>query len=208
LPIYRWRRQTEVFQEMNDWWRTNADSGRVSLVYAYSLGKAQRILAGLDCSIGPIYCHGAIQRLNHDYQASGITLPATRYAGEFGGRTSDQPRALVLAPPSARASPWLRRFGDFASGFASGWMQIRGARRRRAIERGFVLSDHADWSGLHQAIRATGAERILVTHGVVGPMVRWLREQGWQAGAMDTRYEGEQDEVGGGADELLEGGSS
>jgi len=100
-------------------------------------------------------------------------------------------RALVLAPPSAAGSPWLRRFGDFSDGLASGWMQVRGARRRRALDRGFVLSDHADWPALDTAISATGAERVIVTHGHVPVMVRWLNERGWRAQAFETEFDDE-----------------
>lgn len=193
LPIYRWPAESAVWGEINRWWSDNAAAGQCSLVYAYALGKAQRLLSGIDASIGPIYCHGAVQRLNADYRASGIDLPPTDYVGDITDHKKFR-TALVVAPPSARGTPWLRRFGDFASGFASGWMQLRGARRRRSVERGFVLSDHADWPGLTQAIAATGARRVLVTHGATGPMVRWLGEQGLRAEAIATRFEGEQDE--------------
>ena len=101
---------------------------------------------------------------------------------------ADLKRALVICPPSAAASPWMRRFGDAQTAFASGWMQLRGARRRGGYDRGFVLSDHADWPGLMGAIAATGAQRIIVTHGSVPVMVRYLGEQGLQAEAFDTEY--------------------
>lgn len=185
LPIYRWPHEDAVWGEINRWWRSNVGAGQCSLVYAYALGKAQRLLSGLDASIGPIYCHGAVERLNADYRTSAIALPPTEYVGDVTDPKKFR-TALVVAPPSARGTPWLRRFGDFASGFASGWMQLRGARRRRNVERGFVLSDHADWPGLTAAIAATGAERVLVTHGATGPMVRWLSEQGLRAEAIAT----------------------
>jgi putative mRNA 3-end processing factor len=191
LPIYHWAQQEVIFREINDWWRTNAGEGRASVVFAYALGKAQRLLAGLETGIGPVACHGAVHRMNEAYRRSGIDLPPAEYVGAAQG---DWSAALILAPPSARATPWLRRFGEFASAFASGWMQLRGARRRRTVERGFVLSDHADWDGLIGAIRATGAERVLVTHGTIAPMVRWLNEQGWEASPIATLFEGEQDE--------------
>lgn len=193
LPIYRWPSESQVFDEINAWWRSNAEAGQPSLVFAYSLGKAQRVLSGIDPTIGPIYCHGAVERINAAYRASGVTLPQTQYAGRIQ-HPREASHALIVAPPSARGTPWLRRFGDFASAFVSGWMQLRGARRRRNVERGFVLSDHADWPGLMQAIAATGAQKVLVTHGVVGPMVRWLAEQGYESGAIATPFEGEQDE--------------
>lgn len=199
LPVYRWSPGAALFDEVNRWWRANAEAGRASVVYAYAFGKAQRILAGVDASTGPIVCHGAVEALNRAYRDSGVALPPTMLASELSGRAALS-RALVVAPPSAQGSPWLRRFGEFSDAFASGWMQLRGARRRRAVDRGFVLSDHADWPGLVQAIRESGAARVFVTHGYVPVMVRWLREQGWDAQAMESEYGGEQDDSGDPAD--------
>jgi putative mRNA 3-end processing factor len=187
LPIYRWRPAAEVFAGINRWWARNADEGRTSVLFCYAFGKAQRILAGVDRSIGPLLVHGAVEPLNQAYRASGVELPATRRVVEVTDK-SELSRALVLAPPSAQATPWLRRFGDYSDAFASGWMQLRGARRRRALDRGFVLSDHADWPGLNAMIEATGAGRVIVTHGQVPVMVRWLREQGLEAEAFATEF--------------------
>ena len=194
LPIYRWPPGLEVFAEINGWWRRNREAGQVSVVFAYALGKAQRILGGIDASIGPIFCHGAVERVNEDYRHGGIALPATVHAG-LGDRVRDWGGALVVAPPSAISTPWLRKFGDAATAFASGWMIVRGARRRRSVDRGFVLSDHADWPGLIDAIRSTGAERVLTTHGHTAPMVRWLCENGVAAEALQTEFVGERDDV-------------
>lgn len=186
LPIYRWAPQEEVFADINAWWSANAAVGKTSVLFCYAFGKAQRVLAGVDPSIGPIVVHGAVEPLNRAYRASGVALPATRLVSETP--RADLPRALVLAPPSAAGSPWLRRFGAYSDAFASGWMQVRGARRRRALDRGFVLSDHADWPGLQAAIAATGASRVIVTHGQVATMVRWLRERGLDAEAFATEF--------------------
>jgi putative mRNA 3-end processing factor len=186
LPIYRWEPQEKIFAEINAWWSANAAEGRTSVLFCYAFGKAQRILSGIDPSIGPIAVHGAVEPLNRAYRASGVSLPATRLVSETP--RAELARALVLAPPSAAGSPWLRRFGDYSDAFASGWMQIRGARRRRALDRGFVLSDHADWPGLNSAISATGARRVIVTHGQVTTMVRWLRERGLDADAFATEF--------------------
>jgi putative mRNA 3-end processing factor len=194
LPIYRWPAQDEVFRDLNAWWRSNRDEGLPTLLFGYALGKAQRLLAGLDASIGPVFTHGAVERLTRDYRDSGVALPPTTYVGEAPAGTAWK-GALVLAPPSAHGTPWTRRFGAHATGFASGWMRIRDTRRRRAVDRGFVLSDHADWPGLLGAVRATAAERVLVTHGYVGPFVRYLREEGLDAGGLATHFEGEQDEA-------------
>jgi putative mRNA 3-end processing factor len=187
LPIYRWRPDDELFADLNGWWSRNALAGRASVLACYSFGKAQRILSGVDPSIGPIVVHGAVQPLNQAYRAAGVALPDTRMVGEIEDRAQLR-RALVLCPPSAVASPWLRRFGDNSTAFASGWMQLRGARRRGGYDRGFVLSDHADWPGLLAAIGATGAQRVIVTHGSVAVMVRYLQEQGLQAESFDTEY--------------------
>jgi putative mRNA 3-end processing factor len=192
LPIYRWDPQQDVFDDINRWWRANAGQGRTSILYAYAFGKAQRLLSGLDPSIGPIVCHGAVEPLNRVYREGGVALPPTRLVSETD--KAGLKHALVLAPPSASGSPWTKRFGDYSDAFASGWMLLRGARRRRGVDRGFVLSDHADWPGLMDAIRATGAEQVIVTHGSIPVMVRWLRQIGLDAKAFDTEYGEEDDE--------------
>jgi putative mRNA 3-end processing factor len=194
LPIYRWTPQAEAFREIRAWWRVNRDAGRASIIFAYALGKAQRVLAGLlDADEGPIFTHGAVERLNQDYRASGVALPATTHATSQP-RGHDWAGALVVGPPSAGGSPWIRRFGSASTAFASGWMRIRGMRRRRSIDRGFVLSDHVDWPSLLATIAATGAERVLVTHGYREPLARWLTEHGIEARAVKSAWKGELDE--------------
>jgi putative mRNA 3-end processing factor len=195
LPIYRWRPQREVLGDIAAWWRANRDSGRASVLYAYALGKAQRAIAGLGAVLGddlpgPIYTHGAVETMNRAYRAAGVALPPTTYAAE-AGRRGDWAGALIVAPPSAHGSPWTRRFAPASTAFASGWMRIRGARRRRSVDRGFVLSDHVDWPGLLSAIDATGAESVWLTHGYTAVVARWLRERGRDARPVATRYEGE-----------------
>ena len=192
LPIYRWAPQASVMADINAWWQANADVGRTSLLLGYSFGKAQRMLAGVDASIGPIYVHGAVELLNEAYRAAGVALPATQKL-DARDKALDLRRALVVAPPAVQGSAWARKLGDCSDAFASGWMQLRGARRRHGVDRGFVLSDHADWPGLQRAIAATGAERVIVTHGYEAVMVRWLTDQGLQAGSFSTEY-GTQDE--------------
>jgi putative mRNA 3-end processing factor len=184
LPIYRWRPQTEVLAEVDAWWRANAEAGRASLLMAYSFGKAQRLLAGVDASIGPIVVHGAVASINEAYRAAGVALPATVTLDA----APDLKRALVIAPPAVHGSAWSRRLGEFGDAFASGWMQLRGARRRQGVDRGFVLSDHADWPGLQRAVAATGASRVIVTHGYEAVMVRWLQQQGLEAGSFRTEF--------------------
>jgi putative mRNA 3-end processing factor len=195
LPIYRWSPTEIIFEEINEWWRQNREDGKTSVIFAYSLGKAQRIMNGIDASIGEIYTHGAVERLTEAYRETGVKMPATTYAGSVDDRKKF-PGSLVVAPPSAAGSTWLRRFGRQSDGFASGWMMVRGARRRRAVDRGFVLSDHADWPELNKAIRATEAETVYVTHGFSEELARWLNETGMNARILKTEYHGESDILG------------
>ena len=190
LPIYRWPSERVIFDQVNAWWRANQAAGRTSLIFSYTLGKAQRVLAGVDSSIGPIFAHGAVRRINEGYGWAGVKLPKADLP-TLQPKGYDWSQALIVAPPSANGTPWMRRFGDVSTGFASGWMQIRGARRRRAIDRGFVLSDHADWPGLLATVKETGAERVLVTHGYSNVLARYLAEQGLQTGVVPTRFIGE-----------------
>jgi putative mRNA 3-end processing factor len=192
LPIYRWA-PGRAFDELHAWWRSNMTTGKASLLLAYALGKAQRILAELPSAIGPIYTHGAVERLNEVYRAAGIRLPATCRVADAPTGT-DWSGALIIAPPLALGTPWTRRFGRASVALASGWMQIRGTRRRRAVDRGFAISDHADWPGLLDTIRDSGAGQVWATHGYTAVLVRWLREQGLSAHGLPTRFQGEIEE--------------
>jgi putative mRNA 3-end processing factor len=194
LPVFRWPKQERVLSEINSWWHDNRRENRTSVLFAYSLGKAQRVLAGIDRSIGPIFVHGAVARMNRCYRDAGIDLPATRPVGDAAGK-HELAGALVVAPPSADAPAWLRRFSQPARALVSGWMQIRGNRRRRAFERGFVLSDHSDWDGLMGAIEGTSAHTVAVTHGYSAELVRLLQEKGQQAFVLPTRFAGEIDDA-------------
>ncbi|MDJ0825180.1 MAG: ligase-associated DNA damage response exonuclease [Rhodobacter sp.] len=190
LPVFTWVPQAEITAEINAWWATNAAQGRASVLGAYALGKAQRILANLDASIGPILTHGAVENTNEILRAQGLDLPDTiRVNPDLDAKA--HPGALVLATPSGLGTPWMRRFGPASTAFASGWMRLRGIRRRRAADRGFVMSDHADWPGLNTAIRETGAERVFVTHGYTSQFRRWLETQGYDARIVETEFEGE-----------------
>jgi putative mRNA 3-end processing factor len=199
LPIYRWRPQQEIFDEINAWWKANQAAGRTSVLMGYALGKAQRLIAGVDASIGPIYTHGAVESVNAAYRETGIALPATTYVTEAttdaeGKRNKkvDWSQGLVIAPPSAQGTPWLRKFGEVSLSFASGWMQIRDTRKQRSVDRGFTLSDHVDWPSLIDTVKATGAQRVWVTHGYTAVVARYLNELGLQAEALQTRFEGEE----------------
>lgn len=190
LPIFRWPHEQEIFSQINSWWQENRQKKRCSLLLAYSLGKAQRLLAGIDSSIGPLYAHGSVMALNEAYSNAGIYLPAVKSVVEASDKL-DSAGAFVIAPPSVEGSPFVKRLGNYSTGFASGWMAIRGNRRRRAYDRGFVLSDHADWPSLLNTIRATGASRIIVTHGYSEVLSRYLLGQGLQSEVLRTRFEGE-----------------
>jgi putative mRNA 3-end processing factor len=202
LPIYRWSTAEVVFGEINDWWRQCQKAGKAALIFAYALVKAQRVLSGLDPSIGPIFAHGAVRNLNSAYRDSGVSLPAVLSPNDVP-KGYDWSRALIIAPPSAHGTHWVRRFGVVSTAFASGWMRIRGTRRRRSIDRGFVLSDHADWPGLFEAIRTTRAERIWVTHGYRSPLVRFLTELGKEAKVIETRWEDDELDSAGEAESNL-----
>ncbi|MBP3955625.1 ligase-associated DNA damage response exonuclease [Gemmata sp. G18] len=207
LPVYRWERADVLFGGVNAWWRANKAAGACSIVYAYALGKAQRVMAGVDAGIGPIYTHGAVEKVTRAYRDSGVALPPTRSVSEVvteegskgKGKSKAKPwaGALVIAPPSADGSPWAKKFGPKSEAFASGWMCVRGARRRRAVDRGFVLSDHADWPGLLTAVRESGAGRVLATHGFASVLARHLRERGLGADVIATRYGDDAADAGG-----------
>lgn len=174
LPIFRWPAENEILDAIHAWWRANQEAGKASLLFAYALGKAQRLLAAIDAGIGPIHAHESVERLSRIYREQGVALAPTV-------ATADWRRALVIAPPMMQSSPWARRFGSVSTALASGWMRIRGTRRRRSLDRGFVVSDHADWPSLLRAIDETRAETVWVSHGYRAPLVRWLHEHGRQA---------------------------
>lgn len=199
LPIYRWEEPARLIDQVLAWWRANRERGVASVLFGYSLGKAQRVLAGLWRSMSPdererpVYLHGAVDAMMGPYRAAGVEMPMTERVVEepaAARRAVDRFRgALVVAPPSASGSAWMRRFGaDAQTGFASGWMRVRGARRRGGYDRGFVISDHADWPGLLETIRQTGARRVLATHGSTSVLARFLRERGIDAGEIGTDF--------------------
>lgn len=189
LPAFSWRPQKEVFRDINDWWAENRTEGKTSVLFGYSLGKAQRLLKHLDTSIGQIYTHAAVENLNEVLRTY-LDLPDTiRITKET--KKEDLRGNLVIAPPSVHGSPWLRKMVPYETATASGWMAFRGARRRRAVDKGFVLSDHCDWAGLLESIEATGATRVICTHGYSDIFSRFLREKGLDARTEQTQYEGE-----------------
>ncbi|MEM8591119.1 MAG: ligase-associated DNA damage response exonuclease [Pseudomonadota bacterium] len=195
LPVFNWMPEAEARTSLNTWWAKNAAEGRPSIIGAYSLGKAQRLLTAVNPEIGPILTHGAVENTNDVLRTQGYALPETlRVTPDL--KAKDHPGALIVAPPSALGSTWARRFTGASTAFASGWMALRGVRRRRAADRGFVMSDHADWAGLNQAIAATGAERVFVTHGYTSVFRNWLESQGYDASIVETEYEGDNLDTG------------
>jgi putative mRNA 3-end processing factor len=193
LPIFKWTSEAILAQQINDWWAANAAAGKTSILGAYALGKAQRLLSTVNPAIGPILTHGAIENTNAVLRGQGITLPdTTLITPEITNKT--HPGALVLATPSALGTTWARTFRESSTAFASGWMALRGVRRRRAADRGFIVSDHADWDGLNSAIKATGAAKIFTTHGYTSVFQRWLLDQGYDAHVVSTDYQGDEED--------------
>ena len=185
LPVYRWPRQQDVMDQINAWWRSNRDEGHCSVLYGYAVGKSQRILSGLDASIGPIYTHGAVEKGVQAYRRSGVTLPPTIPVASVEDKP-DYTGAMVVAVPSAHATSWLRRFGRVRTAMVSGWMAVRGTRRRRGVDTGFVLSDHVDWPSLITAIDQCDPESVWVTHGYSAVVARYLNENGRTASVLDA----------------------
>jgi len=192
LPAFKWKPQAEVMSDINQWWAENQAEGRTSVLFGYSLGKAQRLLKHLNPEIGKIYTHGAIENMTEvlremvDFpETTRVTRDTTKK--EINGN-------LVLAPPSAHGGTWIRKMVPYVTASASGWMTFRGARRRRAIDKGFVMSDHCDWDGLLNSIKATGCEKVICTHGYTDIFSKYLREIGYDARTEATQYDGETDD--------------
>lgn len=192
LPIYAWRPEAEIASQINAWWRENQAVGRTSVVFAYALGKAQRVLSLIDRSLGDVVVHGSVKRFVEVYRKAGVDMPEVN-TSTAESRKTVKGKGLVVAPPSVLGTPWLKKFAPSSLAFASGWMMVRGNRRRRGVDRGFVLSDHVDWPGLLDTIKATGCESVGATHGYTGVLARYLREQGMDADELATRYVGELD---------------
>jgi putative mRNA 3-end processing factor len=192
LPIYKWAPQHEVMQEIKEWWIQNQIKGKASVLMGYALGKMQRLIANLQPFEKPVFAHGAIFNVNEQLRSAGRALPhIPRVTNETPKKTYRE--SLILAPSSALNSPWLKRFDPYSIGYCSGWMAVRGAKNRRAVDRGFVLSDHADWNELNDVISATGAQKVFVTHGYTDTFSRWLNEKGIEAHEVKTHYGEEED---------------
>lgn len=192
LPIYRWPPVEEVIADLRAWIARNRDEGRPTVLFAYSLGKAQRVLALLGGSFAePPLAHGAVAAMADAYREAGVTLPALDPIVEQTRGPATRGR-VVLAPPSAINTPWLDRFAGAATAMISGWMRVRGTRRWKGVDRGFVLSDHADWPDLLTTIDETGARRVLATHGYADVLARACVERGLEADVLDVGIAGEE----------------
>jgi putative mRNA 3-end processing factor len=194
LPLYRWDETTVVMRDIMAWWDANREAGRTSVIFCYTLGKAQRLLSELSALTDrPVYAHGMMLGMMDAYREAGVQLPELKPVIEAGARSKKPALAgeLVLAPLSARGTPWMRRLGTISDAFASGLMRVRGVRRQRAYDRGFVISDHADWPALLDTIAETGASRVLATHGHAEPLARHLATLGLDSSIIRTAWEGE-----------------
>ena len=191
LPIYRWDSTEVVVRDVLAWWSGNAEEGKSSVLFCYTIGKAQRILAELSrLTDRPVFVHGMMLPMIEAYREAGVRMLPVQSATNRP-RGSSFARELVLAPLPARGTPWMRRLGSHSDAFASGLMRVRGVRRQRAFDRGFVLSDHADWPALLETTDETGASRVLATHGHAEPLARYVSDQGREAGTLRTAWEGE-----------------
>lgn len=190
LPVFNWKPQSLIFEDLNAWWAKNKEEGRTSIITAYALGKAQRIINAVNHDIGPIFTHGAVENMNEVLRSGGSEIkPTIRVTDKL--KKADFKGSLVVATATSVFSNWSKRLGDNSIAMASGWMAMRGARRRRGAEKGFILSDHADWGDLLQAIKNTEAENIYVTHGYTKIFSKYLNEIGYNASVVETAYEGE-----------------
>lgn len=183
LPVYKWRAQEMVFNDINAWWEANSKMNRPSVLSAYSLGKAQRIIWNINSDIGPVLVHSAIGNLIKVYETLGLKFKNWEYLNPNTSREKIN-KSLILMPPSAINSPAINKIKNHSIGIASGWMALRGNRRRRGADRGFVLSDHCDWGGLNHVVKETGASTIYAHHGYTAIFTRWLTENGYDAGSL------------------------
>jgi putative mRNA 3-end processing factor len=193
LPIYRWSPGAVVARQIQQWWQGAPE--RASILFCYAFGKAQRVLAELAAlGIGDeILLHGAVEALMQPYRETGVQLPPTQPLSALE-RRADLAGRLVIAPPSAHRSVWMKRFKEPQTAFVSGWMAVRGARRRRGYERGFVLSDHADWNGLLASVKGSRARQVYVTHGSSDVLARYLREvEGISAEPLASSFRDDED---------------
>jgi len=189
IPVFQWEPQSKVIHDINQWWADNAAQNIPSIITAYSLGKAQRVIHNVDHTIGPVYTHGAVHNVNKAILASGVPLKESELLSDQSKNEIN--RSLIVCPPGAADSAWSKKIKNHSLAMASGWMGLRGARRRRNADKGFILSDHADWKGLNKSIEWSGAHTVYVTHGYTDIFSKWLQEKGITSQTVETAYEGE-----------------
>ncbi len=187
LPIYKWQPQEDIINEINAWHHKNQAEGKASILMGYALGKIQRILKNISIKDTTVLAHGAVYMVNERLREAGYDLPPVTLITKETDKKLFK-GALILAPPSAHGSPWIRKFGPVSLGYCSGWMMVRGAKNRRAVDQGFVLSDHADWNDLNIAVKSSGAEKVFVTHGFTSTFSRWLNENNIESAEVETMY--------------------
>lgn len=187
LPIFKWQNQESISNDLGHWIDQNEKNSVTSVIYAYSLGKAQRIAQMLIGRELPIVMHGATRAITSTLIEAGLPLKAGISPEDFK-RIYPEMTPIVLAPLSAQNSPWIGKFRPYALANASGWMTIQGIKRRSGVDRGFTLSDHADFLGLLSAIKATGAQRIFSTHGYTSQFARYLQELGYESAEVSTNF--------------------
>tara|TARA_Y100000768_G_scaffold388859_1_gene387991 strand:- start:4717 stop:5721 length:1005 start_codon:yes stop_codon:yes gene_type:complete len=177
LPVFRWPDFESEVESIYHWWQENKKENKPSVLGAYSLGKAQRIMKALrQFTQEEILVHGAVDEICQAYKKVGVDVgPYQRITKE----TKDFAGQLIISPPSAIRSSWSKKFKNKTTAFASGWMRVRGNRRRRGVERGFIISDHADWDSLVRTFRETGAKKIFLFHENTQAMQKHLTEQGF-----------------------------
>lgn len=194
LPIFNWKAQEEVFGEIDNWWADNKQNGKTSILIGYTLGKTQRLIYHLNKAIGDIYAHGSIEHINQILRKQGVRIPEIKKL-ELGNHNVPQ-GSLILAAPAILHSRSLQQVEPYSVALASGWMSLRGTKDLRGVDRGFILSDHADWGQLQQSVKETGAQKIYLTsNGYSSAFSRWLEEEGYDVTEVDTKFTGESREI-------------
>lgn len=194
LPIYNWKTQEQIYGDIPQWILGNQAQQKSSVLIAYSLGKAQRVLQAASKVSDNIFVHGAIWNTQQVLLENGWNFPTVKRITPETTK-EELKNCVVIAPPSADATPWMKRFNPYSVGICSGWMQVRGNARRNNVDAGFALSDHADWNGLLSAVKATGAEKVFVTHGFQAAFSRYLNENGIEADEVKTAYGNDEESV-------------
>lgn len=188
LPVFKFSDTNQIATNFQDWVKRNNEKGLNSIVFAYSLGKAQRIV-NLSPENVEVFVHDSIFKTNQVIQSAGISLNAYQHANEFDKLKNQG--ALIITPPATMDSKWLKRFEPYSTAYASGWMQIRGNKKRLAVDKGIVISDHADFQGIIEAVNATGCEKVSFTHGYADFMARHFSEKSLEATVLKTDFMGD-----------------